>query len=479
MSRTKVRAFVHFSMICNFFYKEIIGIGILFFFQFYCAFSTTTVYEYTLLLFWNVFWTLLPVLAIGIFDRSMDQHVIMQVPEIYRYGIENRWFGLKRFCIYMADGVYASAICFFFLLYTYNTTTARKDGYEVYIYEFSTVMCIIAVINANFYNGLNTKAWNWWVLGSVLVGPVLILCYTAVYAAISPGWIWTTFYGLNHFLWGSAYFWFGMLFCFFVSLIPKYFMRYWNELYRATDVDILAYIAKRDPHHDFAHDPMFPAARERRKYMAGSNHPDEGLPMQTLAQQGRRMTDRSGRLVPVSSRGFAFDEDPYPRRSTSRPGSLVSPDETKGRKRSHSIKLGPVNLPVPHIRSPNTLRKKKHSNTISTLPEQPETETPRGSRFRSGTGATAGGHGASPERPSEAQQYSQAYAGSPSRSMAQQATGPNHSPTAAETSFSSPTRQLTVDPPTEPALKSQDRSFQVSPSKTGTTPHLFIKEDGR
>lgn len=34
-------------MICNFFYKEIIGIGILFFFQFYCAFSTTTVYEYT------------------------------------------------------------------------------------------------------------------------------------------------------------------------------------------------------------------------------------------------------------------------------------------------------------------------------------------------------------------------------------------------------------------------------------------------
>jgi phospholipid-translocating ATPase len=46
------------SMIVNFFYKEIIGIGILFFFQFYCAYSATTVYEYTYLLFWNVFWTL-------------------------------------------------------------------------------------------------------------------------------------------------------------------------------------------------------------------------------------------------------------------------------------------------------------------------------------------------------------------------------------------------------------------------------------
>lgn len=46
------------SMIVNFFYKEIIGIGILFWFQFYCAYSATTVYEYTYLLFWNVFWTL-------------------------------------------------------------------------------------------------------------------------------------------------------------------------------------------------------------------------------------------------------------------------------------------------------------------------------------------------------------------------------------------------------------------------------------
>ena len=91
----------------NFFYKEIIGIGILFFFQFYCAFSSTIVYQYTLILFWNVFWTLLPVIAMGVFDRNLNYSVIMQVPEVYRYGIANHWFTLVRFCIYMADGIYA------------------------------------------------------------------------------------------------------------------------------------------------------------------------------------------------------------------------------------------------------------------------------------------------------------------------------------------------------------------------------------
>lgn len=472
-------------MICNFFYKEIIGIGILFFFQFYCAFSTTTVYEYTLLLFWNVFWTLLPVLAMGIFDRTMDQNVIMQVPEVYRYGIENRWFGLRRFCIYMIDGIYASAVCYFFLLYAYDTTTARSDGYEVYIYEFSTVMCIIAVINANVYNGLNTHAWNWWVLASVLVGPILILCYTAVYASISPGWIWTTVYGLNYFLWGSAYFWFGMLFCFFVSLLPKYFMRYWNELYRATDIDILAYIAKVDPNHDFANDPMLPASRERQKYVAPGDYPPQdhhNVPMQSLAQQGRRMTDTSGRLVPVSSRGFAFDEDPYPRRSaSSRPSSLAGLDAPANRKRSHSIKLGPVNLTMPTMRSPSTLRRKKHSNTITTLPE--ETDSPRSNRMRSGTNE------ASRQTPSRsaAAQMAQEYntnSGSPGRTPRSPATADQQElqqyQPGSPVSFSPAMRQLSVDPPTDESLlgrhRQADQSQSTVPQST-TTPHMYISDD--
>lgn len=470
-------------MICNFFYKEIIGIGILFFFQFYCAFSTTTVYEYTLLLFWNVFWTLLPVLAMGIFDRTMDQHVIMQVPEVYRYGIENKWFGLKRFCIYMIDGIYASGVCYFFLLYAYDTTTARSDGYEVYIYEFSTVMCIIAVINANVYNGMNTHAWNWWVLGSVLVGPILILCYTAVYAAIKPGWIWTTFYGLNYFLWSSAYFWFGMLFCFFVSLLPKYFMRYWNSLYRATDIDILAYISKVDPDHDFANDPMLPAARERQKYLPPHDeYPPtghNGMPMQTLAQQGRRMTDMSTGLVPVSSRGFAFDEDPYPRRSTgSRPTSLAGLDAAPRRKRSHSIKLGPVQLTMPSMRSPSTLRRKKHSNTISTLPEQTESDSPQTARTRTETGDTSR---QTPSRSYASPLSTGAHTGSPLRSPrsgtspAQQEIQQYQNTSTA--SFSPAMRQLSVDPPTDESLISHRGSDDPFSSQNATTTaHMYINE---
>lgn len=30
-----------------------------------------SVFEYTYLLFWNIFWTLLPVIALGLFDRDI------------------------------------------------------------------------------------------------------------------------------------------------------------------------------------------------------------------------------------------------------------------------------------------------------------------------------------------------------------------------------------------------------------------------
>lgn len=114
------------NMIVNFFYKEIIGVGVLFWFQFYCAYSATTVYEYTYLLFWNVFWTLgesaghqfrfylmltvsfcaVPVIFIGIFDRHVGERVLMAIPELYETGRRGKRFGLIRFCIYMLDGVY-------------------------------------------------------------------------------------------------------------------------------------------------------------------------------------------------------------------------------------------------------------------------------------------------------------------------------------------------------------------------------------
>lgn len=35
----------------------------------------------------------------------VDDHVLMAVPELYWYGREGKWFGMRQFAVYMFDGV--------------------------------------------------------------------------------------------------------------------------------------------------------------------------------------------------------------------------------------------------------------------------------------------------------------------------------------------------------------------------------------
>jgi len=100
------------NMIINFFYKEIINIGYLFWFQIYCAWSTTQAIDYVYLLFWNAFWTVAAVIGLGIFDRDVSDRVLMEVPELYRRGREGKYFGLQPFLWYMLDGTYQSVVLY-------------------------------------------------------------------------------------------------------------------------------------------------------------------------------------------------------------------------------------------------------------------------------------------------------------------------------------------------------------------------------
>lgn len=242
------------NMILNFFYKNIMCIGVLWWFQIYCGWSSNYVFEYTYLLFWNSFWTLAPVIGIGLFDRVTDASALMELPQLYSYSRNGTWFGMKWFITYMVDGIIQSAIIYFVILYTYATTTSRPDGLSVSLYEFSTTMAFGAVFAANCFNGLNTSAWTVWVFFSVFIGEVLVWVYTAIYNVISPGWFVTSVYGNNDFLFRSAYYWLSLPLVVVLSLAARCLSKAYKFAYHPNDIDIIRYIRKKDPQYDFSHE---------------------------------------------------------------------------------------------------------------------------------------------------------------------------------------------------------------------------------
>ncbi|KAH7921381.1 phospholipid-translocating P-type ATPase [Leucogyrophana mollusca] len=251
-------------MIVNFFYKNIVCIGVLWWFQIYCGWTSAYAFDYTYLLFWNSFWTIAPVLGIGLFDRIVDADVLMAFPELYRYGRERTWFSFKSFLIYMFDGVVQSVPLFFIITYAYFTTTPRTDGYDIPLYEFSTTMVFATVVTVSLFNGLNTNVWTGWVFFAVFVGIVLLWLFTLVYNAISPGWFVTDIYGNNYYLFRSAYFWLCQPITIAISLLPRYLYRSWQLGYAPGDLELLRYLRKTEPDADLANTLRERPQAERR-----------------------------------------------------------------------------------------------------------------------------------------------------------------------------------------------------------------------
>ncbi|KAJ6447563.1 hypothetical protein C8R45DRAFT_1136801 [Mycena sanguinolenta] len=78
------------NMILNFFYKNILTLT-----------TSRSVFEYTYLLWWKAFFTIAPVIAIGLFDRLLDADALMALPELYR-----RWFGFGVCALHMLDSIF-------------------------------------------------------------------------------------------------------------------------------------------------------------------------------------------------------------------------------------------------------------------------------------------------------------------------------------------------------------------------------------
>ncbi|KAH0016405.1 aminophospholipid-translocating P4-type ATPase, partial [Aureobasidium melanogenum] len=117
--------------IANFFYKNIIWTFALFWYQIYANFDCSYIFDYSYILLYNLAFTSLPVILMGILDQDVDDKVSLAVPQLYRRGIERKEWTQIKFWTYMVDGFYQSLICFFlpYLLFqpaNFNTESGRN-----------------------------------------------------------------------------------------------------------------------------------------------------------------------------------------------------------------------------------------------------------------------------------------------------------------------------------------------------------------
>uniref|UniRef100_A0A672SQ50 Phospholipid-transporting ATPase n=1 Tax=Sinocyclocheilus grahami TaxID=75366 RepID=A0A672SQ50_SINGR len=178
------------NFLCYFFYKNFAFTLVHFWYGFLCGFSAQTVYDQWFITLFNIVYTSLPVLAMGLFDQDVNEQYSLRYPNLYRPGQLNQLFNKRKFFTCTLQGVCTSFILFF-IPYGAFMTAVRDDGAHISDQQaFAVTIATSLVIVVSVQIGLDTNYWtavnHFFIWGSLAV-------YFAILFAMHSDGIFTIF----------------------------------------------------------------------------------------------------------------------------------------------------------------------------------------------------------------------------------------------------------------------------------------------
>jgi phospholipid-translocating ATPase len=122
------------------------------------SFDATYLYQYTFILLYNLIFTSLPVIVLGAFDQDLNARAALAFPQLYIRGIRGLEYTRTLFWLYMADGLYQSAVVYFvpYAAWTLGPAVGWTGRGIDSLADFGTTVSVAAIVAANTYVGMNT-----------------------------------------------------------------------------------------------------------------------------------------------------------------------------------------------------------------------------------------------------------------------------------------------------------------------------------
>ncbi|XP_039143127.1 putative phospholipid-transporting ATPase 9 [Dioscorea cayenensis subsp. rotundata] len=210
------------SMICYFFYKNIVFGVTLFIYEAYTSFSGTPLYNDWFLSVYNVFFTSLPAIALGVFDQDVSARLCRKFPLLYQEGVQNMLFSWTRIIGWMFNGVCNAVTIFFFCAAALQHQAFRKGGEVVSrdILAGTVYTCVVWVVNCQMALSVSyfTLIQHIFIWGSI----ALWYLFLVIYGAITPSFSTDAYMLFVEALAPAASYWIVTLFVVLATLIPYF-----------------------------------------------------------------------------------------------------------------------------------------------------------------------------------------------------------------------------------------------------------------
>ncbi|ORX47116.1 phospholipid-translocating P-type ATPase [Piromyces finnis] len=252
------------NIILTYFYKNVVWLFVLFWFQFNCGFSAAVLFDYNYTLFFTTIFTLLLNMNMGVFDQDINDRIAIAIPQLYNVGISGSLYTMQKFWVHIAYGIYESLIAYFFGYFIYRETSTSPNGYDSGQEVMGNCVAFLLIICINIVMAVNTYNWTSITIGS-LVFTIVVWVGFVFYYASSPS---SLTYGIITRLFGEPAFYLITPIYFVLALAPRYIKKYIQVTYLPNDVDIIREVNKyRIPIPDLPDNYEFDdeAYREKKK----------------------------------------------------------------------------------------------------------------------------------------------------------------------------------------------------------------------
>uniref|UniRef100_A0A8C3L6Y8 Phospholipid-transporting ATPase n=1 Tax=Chrysolophus pictus TaxID=9089 RepID=A0A8C3L6Y8_CHRPC len=220
------------NMVLYFFYKNAMFVALLFWYQFYCGFSGSSMVDQWYLIFFNLLFSSLPQLITGVLDKDVPAEVLLSVPQLYKSGQNMEEYQPHMFWMNMIDAMYQSLVCFFIPYFTYYDS-------EVDIFSWGTPITTTALFTIILHLAIETKTWV-----SILLFFFVALVYNASCPVCHPP---SNPYWTMERLMGDPIFYFTCIISPVVALLPRFLCRTLQGTLFPTQLQLGRQLSKLSP----------------------------------------------------------------------------------------------------------------------------------------------------------------------------------------------------------------------------------------
>ncbi|MFS7958698.1 putative P-type phospholipid transporter [Helianthus anomalus] len=172
------------KVVSYFFYKNLTFTLTQFWYTFQTGYSGQRFYDDWFQSLYNVIFTALPVIIVGLLDKDVNASLSKKYPQLYKQGIDNAFFNWKVVGTLACFSVYQSVIVYNFAIAS-STTGLTSAGKILGVWDISTAAftCLVITVNLRLLMMCNTVT-RWHSIsvgGSILAWFIFIFIYSLVF----------------------------------------------------------------------------------------------------------------------------------------------------------------------------------------------------------------------------------------------------------------------------------------------------------